>query len=135
MGSTNAKIKADIQKLNVGSPFVELYSLDATKLGGETYYFTPMTSGGGLVTFNGVEYSPLPVETEGFEYDGTGKMPRPIIRVSNVNLTFVAVITTYNDLVGAKLTRRRTYAKYLDDGSEPDPNAQFPRDVFYIERK
>lgn len=135
MGTTNSKIKSDIQQLNVGSEYVELYALDATSFGGGIYYFTPMTSGGGKVIFNGVEYSPLPVEVEGFEWDGTGKMPRPLIRVSNVNLTFVALITTYNDLVGAKLTRRRTYAKYLDLGSEPDPNAQFPKDIFYIERK
>jgi lambda family phage minor tail protein L len=133
--TTNAKIKSDVQKLNVGSALVELYTIDATNIGGGTYFFTPMTSGGGRVVFNGVEYAPLPVETEGFEWEGTGKMPRPLIRVSNVNLTFVAAITNFYDLVGAKFTRRKTYAKYLDYGTEPDSSAIFPQDIFEIERK
>jgi len=130
-----ADIKSDNIKLNLGSPLVELFTIDATGLGAGTYHFTPMTSGGGKVVFNSVQYSPLPIETEGFEWEGDGKMPRPLIRVSNINLTFVAAVTSYYDLVGAKLTRRRTYAKYLDNGSSPNGNAQFPLDVFYIERK
>jgi lambda family phage minor tail protein L len=133
--TTNEKIQEDIQKLNVGSAYVDMYTIDATEIGGSTYHFTPMTSGGQRVVFNGVEYSPLPVETEGFDWEGTGQMPRPILRISNINLTFVAAVTSFYDLVGAKLTRRRTFAKYLDASAEADPNAQFPADIFYIERK
>lgn len=133
--ATNNKIKNDIQRLNVGSPLIELFTLDATDIGGSTYYFTPGTIDGSRVTFNSVEYTPLPVEVEGFEWNGEGKLPRPTIRVSNITLVFLAAIATYNDLVGAKLTRIRTYKKYLDGESEADPNAQFPQDIFYIERK
>jgi len=134
--ATNAKIKTDIQHLNVGSALIHLYTLDATSIeGGGTYHFCPMTDSGDAVLFNSVEYLPLPVETEGFMYDGTGAMPRPLIRVSNINLTFVAAVVSFNDLVGAKLTRRRTFAKYLDGASEANPSAQFPTDIFYIERK
>jgi len=54
-------------------------------------------------------------------------------------------IKRLDDLSGAKVTRRRTFAKYIDarnfpgntapDGFAPDPNLQFIPDVFYIDRK
>ena len=133
--TTNEEIKKDIQELNQGSPFIELYSLDATVLGDTVYYFTPGVLGGSYIKFNGVSYNPMPVEASGFEYDGEGKMPRPKIQVANINLTFVATINAYDDLVGATVTRTRTFQKYLDGQSEADPTAQFPHDTFIIERK
>jgi len=48
----------------------------------------------------------------------------------------------YDDLLGAKVTRKRTMQKYLDAvnfdaGVNPnaDPTAEFPDDIYYIERK
>ena len=132
--STNAKIKEQIQKLEVGD-VVELYDLNATSLGATTYYFTPMTTDSGTsVYFDSIEYIPLPVKLEGVEQKGDGKLPRPLLTVSNVSLTFSALISTYNDGLGAVLTRRRTLRQYLDDGDEPD-SSQFPLDVYILERK
>lgn len=133
--TTNAKIKSDIQKLNIQSELIELYELDATSLGGSTYYFVPGTVSGTAVVFNGITYSPLPVEVTGMDWDSDGKLPRPKIRVANVNLTFGAFVNAYNDGIGAKITRKRTFRKYLDEQAEADPNAEFPHDVFYIEQK
>lgn len=133
--ATNAKIKTDIQKLNINSDLVELYVLDATALGGSVYYFTPGTLSGTAITFNGVEYSPLPVEITDIEWNGQGSLPRPKMRVSNTNLTFGAFVTSYNDGIGAKVTRKRTFRKYLDEMAEADPDAEFPEDIFYIEQK
>ena len=136
--TTNAKIKNDTQHLNIGSPYVDLYDIDASSFittGTNTFHITPMTSAGNKILFNGVTYEPMPIEAEGFEHEGDGRMARPLVRLSNINLTFVSLIVTYNDLVGAKVTRRRTFQKYLDSGIEPDSNAQFPADIFYIERK
>lgn len=133
--TTNAKIKSDIQTLDIDSDLVELYSLDVSSLGGSVYYFTPGTLSGTSVYFNGVEYTPLPVKLTGLEHTGDGRLPRPKLAVSNINLTFSSLVNTYNDLVGSKFTRIRTFKKYLDGQSEADPNAQFPGDIFYIEQK
>lgn len=133
--TTNTKIKQTIQQLDPGA-IIALYDLDASNLGGDTYHFCEFdTTSGTSVVFNGITYSPLPLKIEGVEYKGDGTMPRPHITVSNINLTFASIIITYNDLIGAKLTRRRTFVKYLDDQPDADPSAQFPADIYYIERK
>ena len=133
--ATNQSIKEDTLKLNVGSPLVELYKLDLTPIGGSTYYFSKGPIDGEIIYFNSVPYPPIPVETEGFEYPGNGKMPRPILRLSNILMTFLSTVIDYNDMVGAILTRRRTFRKYLDGETNADPYAQFPTDVFYVECK
>ena len=69
-------------------------------------------------------------------------MPRPRLRVANVTGAITALVLTYQDLVGAKITRKRTLAKYLDavnfsGGSNPtaDPLAEFADDIYYVDRK
>ena len=133
--TTNVKIKEDIQSLTPNSELVDLYTLDATSLGGSIYRFTPMTNDGSSVYFGGIEYSQLPVEFEGWEIPGDGRMPRPKMRVANVNLTFVAFVNSYRDGIGAKVTRMRTFKKYIDGEAGADSSAEFPRDIFYIEQK
>lgn len=133
--ATNTKIKTDIQKLNPGSELVDLYILDATNIGGSVAYFTPMTEGGSNIVFGGVTYTALPVEFEGLEITGDGRLPRPKMRVANVGLTFVAFVNAYKDGIGAKVSRLRTFKKYLDSQGTADSSAQFPMDVYYIEQK
>lgn len=133
--ATNAKIKSDIQKLEVGSELVDLYILDASSLGGSIYYFTPMTDNNTEIVFNGVTFSQLPVEVTNIEILGDGRLPRPKMKVSNVNLTFVAFVNENSDGIGAKVTRIRTFKKYIDGEAGADSSAQFPSDIFYIEQK
>ena len=107
-------------------------------------------SANGRVTWNGNAYDRMPIECEGFEYSGNGQLPRPKMRVSNIMGTISMVLllvndtTTGNDLTGAKVTRIRTLARYLDAVNfpggvnpygAPDPTAEFPREVYYIDRK
>lgn len=133
--TTNIKIASEIQKLAPGK-LVALYELNMTGFGGTTIYFTEnATVDGAIVQLNGVAYIPIDCKSEGFEYSGTGSLPRPKITIANVSQSLVAEIAAYDDLVGAVLTRRRTFAKYLDDGSAADSNAQFPTDIWVIERK
>lgn len=97
------------------------------------------------------EYIAAPIEAEGFEISARGTLPRPLMRVSasedGIALlgTLKAQIIALDELVGAKVTRIRTLAKFIDGknflnavkppGWNPDPNAEFSRDIFYIERK
>lgn len=104
----------------------------------------------GAIIWNGNEYQPMPIETEGFEYSGTGQLPRPKVRVSNLFggvsalLLGVNEFTPGNDLTGAKLVRIRTLSRFLDPANfpnnvnpygTPDPTAEMPREIYYVDRK
>jgi lambda family phage minor tail protein L len=95
-------------------------------------------------------YLPTPIEFINNELKGDGtQLPRPIVRVGNADgLASYYVKMTYG-MIGAKVTRRRVFAKYLHGttwgGTNPwdwyvvpgDPNLgyryQAAIDVFYIE--
>jgi len=104
----------------------------------------------GDVYWAGEIYSALPIEVDGFEYSGNGQLPRPTVRISNVFgsisalLLSVNEITTGNDLTGAKFTRIRTMSRFLDSVNfpnntnpygTPDPTAEMPREIYYVDRK
>ena len=91
----------------------------------------------------------MPIQAEGFAYT-RGQLPRPTLVVSNALNTITAILLTVNqttagnDLTGATVTRIRTLARYLDaanfPGSSnpfgtPDPTAEFPQEIYKIDRK
>lgn len=94
------------------------------------------------VVFNGITYDPFPIDVEGFDIDGGGGIPRPRLRGSNVNGVLSRFLLTRGDLVGAKLTRIRVYARFLDDANwergnpygTPDPTAAYEPDIYYVNR-
>lgn len=133
---TSTAIKEDIQKADPGK-IVSLYALDATDQGAaQVFYFTQNTvSGISSVQHNGITYTPLDCEIDGMEFSGEGALPRPKIRISNVSKTLASEVINYNDLIGAKLTRRRTFMKYLDGQPEADSTAIFMDDIYVVERK
>lgn len=129
------KINSEVQKLD-SDAIVTLYTLDTTPIGGsEIYRFTAMPNGTGPVIFNGVTYTPIDIEATGFEWDGRGTLPRPKVKVSNVNNIVTAAIITFGDMVGSKFYRVRTFAKHLDDGEDPDPSATFPIEIYTVDQK
>ena len=98
----------------------------------------------GNVVWAGNTYQAMPIEAEGFEYSSNGQLPRPKIRVSNIMGTITALILSLpSGLEGAKVSRIRTLARYLDAVNfaggvspySPDPASEFPREVYYIDRK
>jgi lambda family phage minor tail protein L len=133
------------------SAIIELFVLELnTKMHGvsDIYRFHAGTNAvgtNGNVVWAGATYSAMPIEAEGFEYSGNGQLPRPKIRVSNIMGTISAIILSLpNGLEGAKVSRIRTMARYLDavnfsGGTNPygtpDSTAEFPREVYYIDRK
>jgi lambda family phage minor tail protein L len=132
--TVDPNIASDVQKLTPGE-IVYLYQIDATALGAlAVYYFTPATLEGHAVQFDNTTYIPLEVEVEGFEASGT-QMPRPIIRISNITKALASAVLNYEDMLGATLTRIRTFRKYLDGESEANPGAYFPPEVWVFERK
>ena len=62
----------------------------------------------------GIEtYPAVPVEVDGFEFSARGTLPRPTLKVANVNNAITLLMLTYNPL-GAKVQRIRTFAKFID---------------------
>lgn len=114
---------------------VTLFQLDLTSFGDIVYNFTMdgKPTGANLV-FGGISFTPIDIEANGFEWGGSGTPPTPTIKISNASMAISALLTKY-DLVGATLTRIRTFRNFLDDGATPDPTAKFPIDVFRVERK
>lgn len=125
------------------SGVVELFEVDASAFNGGVYRFHAGTNGMlQNVVWKGVEYVPFPIEVTGFEYTGNSQLPRPKVTVSNVSAIITFLVLNYDDLLGAKFIRRRTLVKYLDavnfpGGVNPDADseAEFPDDVYFIDRK
>lgn len=127
-------IQADI-KASALPAYVELFELDLSVLGGEKLYFTPNTNNGqAAVSFGGVVYIPLPITGNGWATGTEGAAPQPTLTVSNVARFIQPYLTAYDDLVGAKLTRKLTFSKYLDSGATPDGSQVFDTSVFLIEQ-
>lgn len=118
---------------------VELFELDLEPITGsasDKYYFTAgVMPDNSKMQWKGETYEPLPIEASGFERTTQGQIPTPELTVANVLGTLASVVNALDDLVGAKVVRRRTLLKYLDNGTEPDSSQEFPEDIFYIERK
>jgi lambda family phage minor tail protein L len=139
---TAVAISSEIQKL-APSSVIELFVLDLAIFGqGPVRFHAGTNALQQRVVWQGNAYEPFPIEVEGFEFNGNGQVPRPRLRVANVTGAITALVLTYQDLLGAKITRKRTLAKYLDavnfsGGSNPtaDPLAEFADDIYYVDRK
>lgn len=85
-------------------------------------------------------YKAIPLTGEGFEVTSTGTSPRPVITFSNVTTDFETEVgtTDFQSLIGKKMIRRRTLAKYLKDGSADTGSGnapiEFPRQTWVIDR-
>jgi len=141
-------ISAVYEDLSVLEPnaIIELFQLhlDATLHGtGDIFYFHNGVNAAvtGNVVWNGQSYVRLPLEATGFDYSSSGSLPRPKLAVSNIGSSITALllqvnlITTGNDLGGAKVVRIRTLKKYLDGAAGADPHAKFPDEIWYVDRK
>ena len=135
-------IHNDIRSLTPGA-LIELFVLDLTQLNGPILRFFAGTNVlRAPIVWQGQAYNPLAVEADGFEFSGGGQLPRPKIRIANKDSAITSLLLIYNDLRGAKVLRRRTFAKYLDAVNFPggvntsaNPMTAFPDDVFVIDRK
>lgn len=115
-----------------------------------------------VIYWNNVPYLPAPINVEGFELASKGVFPKPKVSISfsddmlDVFSLFRGTIN-FGDLIGAKFTRRRTFAKFLDsknfyqtsnsntplssdyasipEGFDPDPNCELSKDVYFFDRK
>lgn len=135
-------ISSELQQL-APSAIIELFVLGGAAVGLDPVRFHAGTNGlRAPLVWQGQSYAPFPVQASGFEFSGNGQLPRPKLVVANLTGIISVLLLEFDDLLGARLTRRRTLAKYLDavnfpDGVNPtaDPSAEFADDIYFIDRK
>ena len=63
-------------------------------------------------------YTAVPIEVDGFDFASNGSLPRPTMRVANVNNAITSLILVLRadegGPLGAKVRRIRTFAKFID---------------------
>jgi len=150
---SSAAIVSNLQNVNPSS-IIELFTLtlDNNLHGASTVYRfhngSSLKDNGELV-WAGNSYQRFPIKAEGFAFR-QGQLPRPTLTVSNALGTITAILlnvnstTTGNDLTGATVTRIRTLARFLDAVNfpgdinpygTPDNTAEFPQEIYKIDRK
>tara|TARA_R100001086_G_scaffold149566_1_gene79450 strand:+ start:2442 stop:3245 length:804 start_codon:yes stop_codon:yes gene_type:complete len=140
----SAKISDEIQKL-APSALIELFELTYTAavngIDQTVRYHAGTNQIRSNIVFGGKTYSALPVQVTGFDKKTQGTLPRPKLKVSNVNNALSAFIQLYNPLQG-KVQRIQTHKKFLDDVNFPtlsNPTADSEAivtkdDIWYIDR-
>jgi|TARA_R100000388_G_scaffold720_1_gene1160 lambda family phage minor tail protein L len=149
--SVNQSVFSSLQDINP-SAIIELFTLQlSTALHGANtvYRFHAGSSlnANGQITWAGNAYLRFPIQASGFAFQ-KGQLPRPKIIISNATGLISAILlsvnetTTGNDLTGATVTRIRTLAKFIDavnfadnTNATADPTAEFPQEVYAIDRK
>ena len=134
-------VAAEIQSLSPSS-LIEVFVLDMTNAGGSTVYFHAGTNSvGSPIVWQGQTYQPLPIDASGFDITTKGALPHPIFRVANIDGIFSGLVQSYAGLIGCKVIRKRTFARFLDaanfpsGNAEADPNQYLPDELWYVNRK
>tara|TARA_R100000149_G_C5867855_1_gene132305 strand:- start:695 stop:1471 length:777 start_codon:yes stop_codon:yes gene_type:complete len=152
---------SDLQPINP-TAIIELFTLQLNStLHGDTtiyrFHSGSNMNANGRIVWAGNTYLRFPIQVSGFAFQN-GQIPRPKMVLSNAgnvgsstaNLNISAIllsvneVTAGNDLTGATVTRIRTLAKFLDAANfannsnpygTPDPTAEFPKEIYSIDRK
>lgn len=145
---------SELQSLTDKS-IIELYSLTlVSAIHGSSDVFrfhagVNMNSNSDII-WQGNTYSRFPVTVDGYEYSGSGTLPRPTLTVSNIVGTISALMVTvnattpFNDLQGAKFIRHRTLAQFIDAANfpssvnpfgTPSSSTELPQEIYYINQK
>lgn len=134
-------IQTDLQSLTPGS-IVDMYEIDTGNYGLGKICYTPFSNEKGVgITWQGQFYTLFPVVVEGYKKSSQGTLARPTMTLANVGGLISPLLRAYNNLLGAKVTRKRTLVKYLDDvnfnegNGSADANTHFPDEIYFIDRK
>ena len=164
-----SKSKADINKQLISitpDSIIELFEIDFSSIQSDfqifedelginisaeaVYRFTSMINGNNPIIWNGNSYQPLPVKMEGFEHKSQGGLPRPKFSIANPQGLFSRIIYSNQDFLNCKVTRKRTFARFLDEENfqnrnlnqdfensfgKSDPRASFADDIYFINKK
>ena len=133
------------------SALLDLYTIDIGSTAANAdwtapiYIVSPEQTGGVKVEYVNiagavVTYDPFPVSAGGFEITGSNKLPQPKITFSNISGWLFELNRVYDDLLGFRLIRIRTFRKFLysiDDVVQGgyNANAHYTPEQWYFNRK
>jgi len=140
-------IASDTAKLELDK-LLYVYEIEATSTSTLRYHSGVNSSSANIVWYNytspyaAITYTAMPVDMSGESREGMGGPNRVTFVIGTVATTFASDLSSlgiysYDDLVGKKVTRRTTFAKYINGGTA-DTNAgsapvEFPKVTFIIE--
>lgn len=130
-------IQDDLAVLEPGN-LIHLFELDMTPIdvsAGKLYFHNYPQRSGSAITWQGINYVPLPVEMTVTDVRVSESPPRPKITVSNMDGVLSSLIDAWDDLIGARLIRKTTFEHYLDGESDADDLMELPPELFFIDRK
>ena len=142
-GVTTYSFQDELHDLQ-SSSIIELFEVNANKYGLGVYRFHPGKVLNGDLIYDNKVYKSIPLEMDEVETRGDGTLPRPKLRIANVDGFVSDIINGRDDFVGLHFTRKRIFLKYLDAANfrndknpfgDPDINARFPDDKFIINQK
>lgn len=141
-------------QLSSPSALIELFEIDLAFQGGPLYRFHAGTvgtddDGNEIITYQtakdliwkGETYTRFPIVASGFSASTEGPLPRPTLTVSNFEGLIGASARDYQDFRGCRVTRIRTFAKFLDAANftegnpTADPNQAFRPEIWFVARK
>lgn len=145
----NNIISSDVKSSFIESPEVTLFELtlneDAT-----LYFHSGLDSNLQELRFHPINqttknnttyantYKAMPIMMDGLEVTSDGAANRPTLTIANVTNLFKTLLDnnsfTLDSLVGKRVTRRRTFEKYLVGGSSEASPYELPLATFVIER-
>lgn len=141
-GAVDNQAASNLQSLAPGA-VVDMFSVDATAYGLGVLNYSPETNALGQdLVWQGITYVRFPVVVDGYQKSSQGSLPRPTMTLGNVGGLLSPLLKANNSLLGCRVTRRRTLAKYLDAVNFPggvnptaDPNSFFPNEIYFVDRK
>ena len=95
------------------------------------------------VTWQGSDYMPIGMEIEGFEVNADGRVNRPKLKISNKDFFVTNLLRKNDDFKNARILRKRTFVKFLDDvnfdGGNPfgdsDSTAELSNQTYIVSQK
>lgn len=141
-------LQSDVQRYNPGA-LVEFYVVDLSPVGGSVIRLHPgVNEFGNDVVWQGHKYFRFPLEGEDFEKSSQGALPRPRLRIANIGTSVDqqagaagTLALEWGDLVGCRVTKYATLAKYIDaenfinGNPTADPSQYFVPEIYFIDSK
>ena len=135
-------ITVEGNKLNPDT-YIELFDFDMSVIGGAVVYFTNTPTGGGSnpIYWRGNGYYPLPFELSNVDAKADGTAPsRASLALSAINSFALAAVLSLGNLEGMRVTRWRTFYKFLDSTNVPTPSSpntmmHYPIQTWIVTRK
>ncbi len=112
--SDRIKMKLETTELEQ-TALISFYEVDLKPFGGDILRFhSGVNELLDSVIWQGQKYGAYPVQASGFDIKAKGTSARPTLTFANLDGTITGLVADFDEMIGATVTRRQVYAKFLD---------------------